>query len=582
MISLFGCNPDHTTDTMRISKVCDSDRFSNTMVESRFFTIYTGEANTITTGKGNLLIIPSGSLLDTNGDIVDDSVIVEFAEATELDEIILSNLTIQDSSFIYESYLSFYFNATRNGKQLQINPDNPIYFELTADRQVSLYKGIRDKYGDMKWIKEKDAVDYLIPVSLEMLDFYPLGFESEVEKGLPYRSHEIVTSDFLDSLYYSFAAELDQTRFYILSSRFNMISLNIPVLSLFARGEPATERQELDTLRRASFCGINPASIKAIRQRKFQNTLISTREFESRLRCIFATCDDRILELYVNNLNRNLWEIDEMAAGLLDSSNAQYDQFIEFASYRQTTVKLSDEKAELLSQHYKRDKEHIERELQRKKSEFLQKAKKQEEVAEQTKAEYQDLLKARRTYRMQKFGFELTSFGWYNAAHEIRLSEVEKFNLNIKIGNGNQYDRVYSYVVNPKVRSIFSYLSDDNENFNIVYSDDPDLLLWKDQKFTIVAVGYMEKKIGYRIGEYIQRPRLDAILSLEAKDINTFRKDVKKLEKGYLTENKIMVDLAYQEFFYKEKKRKEKDSEEAAFLYNLLTKVFPCCEHYAW
>ena len=89
LISLFGCNPDHTTGTMRISKVCDSDRFSNTMVESRFFTIYTGEANTITTGKGNLLIIPSGSLLDKNGDIVDDSVIVEFAEATELDEIIL-------------------------------------------------------------------------------------------------------------------------------------------------------------------------------------------------------------------------------------------------------------------------------------------------------------------------------------------------------------------------------------------------------------------------------------------------------------------------------------------------------------
>jgi hypothetical protein len=89
------------------------------------------------------------------------------------------------------------------------------------------------------------------------------------------------------------------------------------------------------------------------------------------LKAIFATCDNTILELYVNNLNKNLWEIDEIAAEKLGSSSSEYQKFIEFASYKQTSVKLSDRKAELLAEHYKRNKDRIEKNLQNLKKRYI-------------------------------------------------------------------------------------------------------------------------------------------------------------------------------------------------------------------
>ena len=49
--------------------------------------------------------------------------------------------------------------------------------------------------------------------------------------------------------------------------------------------------------------GINPAIIQVIKSDKYQNTLIATKDFEARLKVIFKTCNDKVLELYINNLN---------------------------------------------------------------------------------------------------------------------------------------------------------------------------------------------------------------------------------------------------------------------------------------
>ena len=331
-----------------------------------------------------------------------------------------------------------------------------------------------------------------------------------------------------------------------------------------------------------SFCGINPASIKAIRNKKFQNTLISTREFETRLKSIFATCDNEILELYVNNLNKSLWEIDELVAEKLGSSHDQYSNFIEFASYKQTTVKLSEKKAALLSKHYLKSKAEIERKLLKLKKEFLENKEKQQEIVQKKQEEYRALLQARHKYRMNKFGFELTKLGWYNAAKEIKLKDVETFKLSVSIDNGKQYDRVYSYVINPRINSIFSLLSSDKIEFNQVFSDDPNLLLWKNQEFKVIGVGYLENMIGYEIRDYKQQPEVEVNLNLENKDLLTFKGDLKKFTRRYKKENKIIVDLEYQAFFYQEQIKKEKEQKELEFINNLREKVFPCCSWYLY
>ena len=109
LLIFFGCESVQKNSMKLISKMQKNDKFKNTIIESQYYKIDPKKDNTIETKKGNVLIIPKGSLLDENGNIVDDSISIEFSEGKDIDEIILSNLMIQDSAKFYESYLSFFF-----------------------------------------------------------------------------------------------------------------------------------------------------------------------------------------------------------------------------------------------------------------------------------------------------------------------------------------------------------------------------------------------------------------------------------------------------------------------------------------
>jgi hypothetical protein len=509
LLLTVSCEKEKNKNNNLISKVQETDIFINTIVESQNFKINPNEDNIIQSQKGNLMIIPKGAFVDKNGKNVDDSVNIELAEATGLDEMILSNLNIQDSGNIYKSYSSFFLNASRKGEQLSINPDNPIYFETPADESVELYKGERDEKGNMSWTQNQEAVKYLIPVPLEILDFYPDGFEGQVEKGMPFKNYKVATKELIDSLYLSFADEFGSHRYS--NGSINETDSKNDDLDFLANTDDESFYDDLseDSINyeneadSGSFflpdCGINPASIKAIKDKKFQNTLISTREFEMRLKTIFKTCNNQVLELYINNLDKNLWEIDREAAEILGKENSNYQTFLEYAELKQTKVEISDKRARLLSKQYEKNKKQIEKDLQKLKKEILKENQKFDEKANQKHEEYRELLEERQTYRMKKFGFEITEVGWYNVAHKITIEEVEKFELNITAVNGSQYDRVYAYVINPKIKSLFSYLSFDKKTFNIVCAEDPYLLLWKNQEFDVIVVGYKGKELGYQI-----------------------------------------------------------------------------------
>lgn len=52
---------------------------------------------------------------------------------------------------------------------------------------------------------------------------------------------------------------------------------------------------------------------------EFENTLVATKEFTERI-----ACDDEILEIYLNNLDKNLYEIDEMVVSHLVKDSTDY------------------------------------------------------------------------------------------------------------------------------------------------------------------------------------------------------------------------------------------------------------------
>jgi hypothetical protein len=111
-----------------------------------------------------------------------------------------------------------------------------------------------------------------------------------VAKGMPHKDYNIVTKELVDSLYYSFSPYF--------KGKIND--------SLYGKSEAYKHRHEEEYHDNILVKGINPAIIKTIKDEQFQNTLLATREFEIRLQAIFNLCNNKAIEIYINNLDKNL------------------------------------------------------------------------------------------------------------------------------------------------------------------------------------------------------------------------------------------------------------------------------------
>ncbi len=97
-------------------------------------------------------------------------------------------------------------------------------------------------------------------------------------------------------------------------------------------------------------CGVNPASVKTIWNSKFNNTNLATKEFEERMPHIHKTCNNAILELYINNLDKNLCTVDSMAMRMLGGSNRRV--FANFAAKGHGQVEISTVAQQKLNDYY--------------------------------------------------------------------------------------------------------------------------------------------------------------------------------------------------------------------------------------
>ena len=144
-----------------------------------------------------------------------------------------------------------------------INPAVGLHIELPADTLLpgmKLFKGNRLPDGRIDWVDPKPLEQDLTQVDILSLNFYPPGYLDSLAKW-GYDSHN---KKFTDSLYYSFSV-LFQNGEMIKEARYQI-----------SDSTPAYEHPQQP-------CGINPAKIKAIWNKKFQDTLLATREFEERL-----------------------------------------------------------------------------------------------------------------------------------------------------------------------------------------------------------------------------------------------------------------------------------------------------------
>ena len=243
-----------------------------------------------------------------------------------------------------------------------------------------------------------------------------------------------------------------------------------------------------------SSCEIEPSRIHAIWDRKWNNTLLATKEFEERLQVIFQTCNHSILDLYIKNMDKNMWEIDKIAATMCNELHSH--MFEEFAKRKDGGVSIDkthmkklgrymEEKRKIyhdatvstLKKMYEKEgvmdlrameefSKHNSEEFKRKQVVF------EEELETNMKEAYRQLGKEYRQGRPRNFlSASIVNTGWKNVDAYVFESTVKRTTLNysdpesgkkavikyepfsIRVSEFEKYDRVVTYLIPNKLSS---------------------------------------------------------------------------------------------------------------------------------
>lgn len=109
----------------------------------------------------------------------------------------------------------------------------------------------------------------------------------------------------------------------------------------------------MDSLASESIGYIPPSSVLAFWKPNFNNSILATREFEARMKEIHKTCDKSLLDLYVKNIKKPLYEIDQRAV------EKGYSQFKGFANQRVGSLNANSPHLNGLQDFYKKAIQHL-------------------------------------------------------------------------------------------------------------------------------------------------------------------------------------------------------------------------------
>jgi hypothetical protein len=571
-------------------KFSENDPFQKTMIPSQTFELNADIDNVVEGENGTILILPKGCFKNAKGEIVTEKIIVELSEALSVEEMLLSNLTTTSNGNLLETDGMIYVNVTANGEQLTINKENPIHIEIPTNKRkagMMAYKGLRDGNGNMNWIEPKELKKFLVPIDINLLNFYPEGFEAEVNNGLPYKNHNTATKELVDSLYFSLSiADGSDLLKGLVGTEYNeaYYNLNMKVVDgkytdesyqTNTMNDSAAATEVLDESYAECGCGIDPAIIKVIKDGKFQNSLISTREFEIRLQVIFKSCRNDILEMYINNLDKNLWELDSNAVVMLGADSLA-SSFFGFYEQGLTNVEDANKYSKLLRSYYEKQLHKVKSDLKSVHKKAKKELQKENKIAEETANKYKKLLFKREKHRMETYGFEWSETGWINIDVGTIPKDWGPQRLEMIVQNGKTYDRVHTYVIYTSIKSLYRLNSTDNELFYVGNTEQKEMNMPKKRLAIAISIAYNGDNQYLAIKEFETGSETQISLLLQESSTAKVKEAIKPYN-GYSKENKIDKDLEYMAFFAKERKRQEKLKSENQFIMRLWKIAYPCC-----
>ncbi|MBL7963067.1 MAG: energy transducer TonB [Flavobacteriales bacterium] len=272
---------------------------------------------TLLTPNGLVLDIPQGAFVDEAGRVIARPVRVTLLEAIDGVDIMKAGLSTMSGDTLLETGGMFYIDAQVDGQRVGIDPLKPLTVMVPSDQadpRMMLYEGAMTEEGVVNWRDPKPLPRTLVPVDITTLDFHPPGFLAKVAV----LGKDATDKAYTDSLYAAFecgpAALGARTRVLPSSAPVAMAGVGMSVNAFNAQWSELATGAPTDSSAPFIPCGVSPARVRAIWNERFNGTNLATREFEERMREIHRTCDNAVLDLYVQNLNTDLSVLDMQVA----------------------------------------------------------------------------------------------------------------------------------------------------------------------------------------------------------------------------------------------------------------------------
>ena len=605
-----GSETSFSSETMEPSVTVDGkeiapENLAGNTLENQLFTIQGDQDTVIQTKDGISFAIEAGTFINEDGEAIDGEIKVAVKEALKVDDILSSGLsTVTTSGEQLETGGMFSINAVADDEVLTIHPQKGIFTQVPTDEKksgMSLWQGKYQKDGQILWEQPKQLEQFLIPIDMSLLNFYPKDFESNLERlGFPN-----ATKKQKDSVYYSFVSHFTKkgrAQFLVEDEHENSLKdKKHTELNHYVR--EGYYRYPLKT-------GLNPAKVKAFWNEKFNGSLLATKEFEKRMHLIHQTGSGEILDLYIKNADKRISEIDAMAAE--QSMGKLKNKFNAFASLDEGRVKSNPRLVKMLNGFYRQKELAFKQSLakvnafwatQKEKDKKAAKAiksyskKEAERLVDNFKKEFQDNLDT--VYKQLgykkgprvTYNARVTSTGWNNIDKKVLQATTSRSSMTItkngktaklsyselKLTCKNNYDRLYAYVLTPSLPSYqrMRYATDKGVH---------DFKLNDFYRYGLAVIGYkgdsvytfFESKLSFdsvyaTMGDSV---RLKSIV-LKSQSENEFFKTVKKFSKGKSFKTDIKKDMLFEKFLQSEKKRQFKLQEMVNFRREMQEYVFP-------
>lgn len=350
---------------------------------------------------------------------------------------------------------------------------------------------------------------------------------------------------------------------------------------------------------RSCFDFIDPAKVLAFWKPKFNNTNLSTKDFEKRMSAIHATCQNKVLEIYTKNLDKPIWKLDERVA------NMGYSQFEEFALERVGKIDISNKHQQNLNRLYEKVSKAMQEEAGKNRNAEREKRRTWDKEVQKNSQEHAELDSKRRAqnlndeyelnlkevykqlgYRKASVGFIYGTTGPKNVDAQVRelttkresgtitdpltgrTAKIEYNLLSVTIPNVDQYDKVMFYLFPHKLNSFMRINQASNKSYkeklNGFMQYDMAIVAFKDDKFY-----YVQKRL-IQPGEYT--------FELEQMSEKKMSNNLNAIQNSRGIKNKSIYKseikwIKKQKANYKEQKRRKAQAE---FEHVVARSLFPC------